>query len=191
MTITSFSSGVNTSFSSELNSNFSLVSKHRSAMVEDTTDYSALCTNNSWVDIGFSKTFTCPDTHHILTGIKIVGDSTGSTTPLFRIKITNNDTSAYFYVVNKALLYNGNQRQTYLFTGGTAYGKLESINGDSANGQFYLISDEFSYFIDASSYTITIEANNRNPGTNTQHLKNITLTIYWDYFSPPTTEGWS
>ena len=160
-------------------------------MTEDTTDYSALCTGNSWVDIGFSKTFTCPDTHHMLTGIKIVGESYGNNFPLFRIKIVNNDTSAIFYVVNKGLLFDGHNRLTYLFNGGTAYGKLESVTGDATNGQYYLLTSEFSKFIDASSYTFTIEANNAASGTYTNHLKNITLTIYWDYFSPPTTEGWS
>ena len=211
MGLDTFTSGINTSFSTELNSNSQKSIVRRSAMTEDTTEYSAAIPQvRSFTDVGFSKTFTPPEgANSVLQGLKIVFDSKTNGSGeyvLWRVKITNDTNSAIAYATNQVyecVPDSGNQVGVSALTSrtsGTAYREIsryggfigtETVTGNSY-GDVSGVDNYFEATRDGATYTVTLQAcRYAYDDSPTAYAKDITITMYWSFLQDAVTEGWA
>jgi len=200
MTINTFSSGVNTTFSTELNENFNSSIIRRNSGSLDTTEYSQTGIYG-WTDMGYSKTFTCPESSNMLLSFRLQYDAkyASSYVGALRVKIVNNTNGEVGYFSNSSISIQFSSSTGYdnsiggiLSTSYTSYDEYSSI---------YLVSGAAEYLNNSkaiqsgASYTITIEARSTNAvssfNTTDVYIKNITPTLYWSFMGDDTVSGWA
>ena len=183
---------------------------HRNTSSEDTTEYSVVTTSN-WADVGYSKTFTCPENKNIIRGLRLQFDA----------KTSNTGQITYY----RAVLTNNTNGNTITFTNGTfsrsqdGYNAYASVLGAGASTTSYVSQDQYAHAIgitmnvydynaygtrfaastnnfkaiqDGATYTLRITAwNGDYAQTPTAYIKNITATIYWDKLADDEVSGWA
>lgn len=177
---------------SDLNdTNNALISLRINSTSEDTTEYSATHNETDWVDVGYSKTFTCPlGVYNVVQALKIVADTKRVTSGdgFFRVKMVNNTNSAitYFYVdhdkdtsSHKWLNYLLTSSSSYVTR--TAYASAMNMTSVATGGDEYgeMSITDIQALFGGATYTFTIQTRAEAGDAGTGYITNITLTLFW------------
>ena len=178
------------------------VGLRKNSSSQDVTEYS-ITTSTTWTTMGYSKTFTVPNSGKaFLHGIKLVFDtkSATGTTQMMRIKITNNTNGAVAY--GTTYIPSGGSRiavasetTTSSYATKTVYARLDEITGVYADS---VTTSESSTLIDfealqgGSSYTVELIAKRGNGGiAELTYVTNLTSTLFWSYEQADDVSGWA
>lgn len=178
MTLTTFSSGVNTSFSTELNNNFNYALIRGEASVVDTTEYTTTSTTRV-----LKKTFTfTPSETVMLVGVKFEGEgknSNGAYECYVGLEVATNLYSHYHLNSTQSTVWN--QYGSFYIAGGAAYAPFTqyasalgvSINPSLTSDRTVAASMLISTSFDAKFHLYT------NNSSGTSYIKNLKATFYY------------
>ena len=211
MTLNTYADG-DVLLASQLNNDFKVVSINVNASAKDTTEYSVLATslNGYGSDLGYSKTFTCPEgannmihaveiefdhkqdvsTHGMAYFGKLTNDTTGKTIRLGTIPYNNysgGDTENNYLSI-------ASSNTTYVTTSAICSTNIPTKEAhynykDDSRGM-----NDMSSMIGGETYTLTMYAGRwENGGLNdvTAYVTDITVKVYWSYLQDAVVEGWS
>jgi len=169
----------------------------RNASSEDTTEYSAIGAT-SYTDIGYSKTFTPPaGVNSCIKAVKVVLDAKYVTQNGFIRGTLTNDTNSATINLTSAVLttVNGNDDTYWLsvgdvaYTEATLYAETLGVTGLSG-GKSSLTSPKA--ICGGATYTLTFRAARSGSSTAADiYIKDITVTIYWEYLHDVVVSGWA